>query len=384
MEGQVKRRRATSRKPAKRGTATRRKPKRNEAPTAAGDGGSSVADLLQQFDLRTRKLAETQSKLDQQSRELSEAHDQLTAMSEVLRILSDSATDLQMALGAIAESAARILDVTDAEIMRREGDVLRLVAKHGQSLQWPIGFVRLINRNWVTGRSVIDKTTIQVPDLQSAESDFPEGAAYARQFGHRTTLAAPLLREGEPIGAILIRRMNVRPFTNKQITLVTNFAAQAVIAIENARLFEAEQTRSRELSEALEQQTATSEVLHIISSSHGELAPVFNSMLENATRLCEAESASLVLREGGNLRFLARYNVPAALLEQMERDRLGPASGIGRSIRLKQVVQVPDMVNDQAYFDREPARVRSVEAGYRSQLSLPLIQGNEAIVQYVT
>src|SRR5262249_27473796 len=136
------------------------------------------------------------------------------------------------------------------------------------------------------------------------------------------------------------------------------------------------------LSEALEQQTATAEVLRVISSSPGELEPVFQAMLENATRLCEAETASLVLREGGDLRRVGRYHVPAALFEQLERDpifRPGPASATGRSIRLKQVVQVPDIVNDQAYFDREPARVRIVEAGYRSQLSVPLIKHNEAI-----
>src|SRR5262249_2013387 len=133
---------------------------------------------------------------------------------------------------------------------------------------------------------------------------------------------------------------------------------------------------------ALEQQTATAEVLRVISSSPGELEPVFQAMLENATRLCEAETASLVLREGGDLRRVGRYHVPAALFEQLERDpifRPGPASATGRSIRLKQVVQVPDIVNDQAYFDREPARVRIVEAGYRSQLSVPLIKHNEAI-----
>src|SRR5262249_39240881 len=138
----------------------------------------------------------------------------------------------------------------------------------------------------------------------------------------------------------------------------------------------------KHLAEALEQQTATSEVLQVISSSPGELEPVFKAMLANAARLCEAESASLILREGSDLRVGARYNAPAALLQQMERDpifRPGPASGLGRSIRLKQVVQVPDIVNDQAYFDREPARVRGVEAGYRSQLSLPLIKDNEAI-----
>jgi signal transduction histidine kinase len=138
----------------------------------------------------------------------------------------------------------------------------------------------------------------------------------------------------------------------------------------------------RDLAEALKQQVATSEVLGIISSSPGELQPVFQTMLENATRLCEADSAVLVLREGGDFRFVATYNAPAALLEQTKRDPLfrpGPASGLGRSIRLKQVDQVPDIANDQAYFDGEPARVRVVEAGYRSQLSVPLIKHDEAI-----
>ena len=148
------------------------------------------------------------------------------------------------------------------------------------------------------------------------------------------------------------------------------------------RLRAANADLKKKLAEALEQQTATSEVLRVISSSPGDLKPVFETMLANATRLCEGESASLVLREGGDLRFVARYNAPAALVEQMERDpifRPGPASGLGRSLRLKQAVQVPDIVNDQAYVDREPDRVHAVEAGYRSQLSVPLIKDNEAI-----
>jgi signal transduction histidine kinase len=139
---------------------------------------------------------------------------------------------------------------------------------------------------------------------------------------------------------------------------------------------------TRERDEALEREKATAEVLRVISSSPGELASVFQAMLENAARLCETDSASLILHQGGELRFAARLNAPAALAEQTEREpifRPGPASGLGRSIRLKQVVQVPDMVNDQAYIDREPARVRLVEAGYRSQLSVPLMKGNEAI-----
>jgi signal transduction histidine kinase len=145
-----------------------------------------------------------------------------------------------------------LLYVTDAEIMSLEGDVLRLVAKHGSSRQWSVGTVRPINRAWVTGRATIDRTTVHVPDLQAAETDFPEGAAYAKQYGHRTTLATPLLCEGNPIGAILIRRMEVRPFNDKQIALVQSFAAQAVIAIENTRLFEAEHERTRELARSLE------------------------------------------------------------------------------------------------------------------------------------
>ena len=219
------------------------------------------------------------------------------------------------ALRAIAESAARLLDVTDADIMRVEGDLLRCVAKHGPSRQWPVGSTRPVNRDWVTGRAVIDRTTVHVPDLQAAASEFPEGATYAREYGHRTTLAVPLLREGSAIGAILLRRMDVRPLSEKQIALLKIFADQAVIAIENVRLFDEVQARTRELSEALEQQTATSEVLQVISSSPGELEPVFQAMLANAVRICEANFGNLYLRDGDAFHIAAAHNTPPALVE---------------------------------------------------------------------
>jgi len=163
---------------------------------------------------------ELERKLEARTRELAEALDQQAATAAVLRAISNSPTDVRSALGVIAESAAQLLDVTDAEIMLVEDDALRSVAKHGPIRNWPVGSVRPINRDWVTGRAVLDRVTIHVPDLQAAGSDFPQGAAYARQYGHRTTLATPLLREGNPIGAILIRRMDVRPLTGKQIALL--------------------------------------------------------------------------------------------------------------------------------------------------------------------
>ena len=168
-------------------------------------------------------------------------------------------------LDAVIKHAARLCGVPDADLFRVEGAELRVVAKIGPHPFWSIGEGAPINRDWVTGRAVVDRKLVHVRDLQASDAEFPEGAAYARRYGHRTVLATPLLREGVPIGAILVRGMELRPFTDTQIQLLETFAAQAVIAIENARLFKELDARNRDLTQTIEQQTATGEILRVIS-----------------------------------------------------------------------------------------------------------------------
>ena len=223
---------------------------------------------------------------------------------------------------------------------------------------------------------MIDRTTVHVADLQAAENEFPEGADYARQYGHRTTLATPLLRQGNPIGAILIRRMEVRPFTEKQIALVQNFADQAVIAIENTRLL-------NEQRESLQQQTATADVLKIISSSPGELEPVFAAILANATKLCEAKFGNLFLYEGDGLRTVAAHNVPTAFAEARERAQIihpGDGNPLREVIRTKRMLHTADLTSTRAYAERDPAAVDAVElGGIRTNIVVPMLKDNELI-----
>ena len=329
---------------------------------------------------------ELTKRLEAREHELAEALAREEATAEVLRAIANPAIDAELALRAIAQSAARLLDVTDAEIMRVEGDGLRLVAKHGSSRQWPIGSVRPINRNWVTGRAVADRATVHVPDLQAAEVEFPEGAAYARQLGHRTTLATPLLREGIAIGAILIRRMDVRPLTDKQIALLKVFATQAVIAIENTRLLNELRQRTDDLSEALEQQTATSDVLSVISSSPGELGPVFQAMLGNATRICEAKFGVLFRSEGDALRVVALHNAPPSYAEERRRVsviRPDPGTMLGCALATKRPVQIADIRDEPDYPNSHRSSATGAKfaklAGARTVLAVPMVKESELI-----
>jgi two-component system, NtrC family, sensor kinase len=324
------------------------------------------------------------------TRELNEALEQQSATSEILRVIASSPTEVQSVLDAIATTAARLLDVPDAYIMRVEGQLLRAVARHGTSPLWAIGTTQAINRDWVTGRAVVDRKTVHVRDLQAAQSEFPEGAAYAKQYGHRTTLATPLLREGNPIGAFLIRRNHVKPFTNRQIELMQNFAAQAVIAIENTRLLnELRQRtgdltrRTADLTEALEQQTATSEVLQTISSSPGDLEPVFASMLRSAARICDANFGNIFRWDGEVLHLAATYNTPPAFFQLRSRSPLhpNPDNPLGRLVATKAVVHIANLAAESLYTEKlDPNVVAAVElGGIRTFVAVPMLKENELI-----
>ena len=320
-------------------------------------------ELKEQLEARTRELAEARG-------HLSEALEQQTATSEILRVISSSPTELQRVLDAVGENAARLCDANNAVIFRLEGDLLRQVASYGglPTTSHPAEGLP-VNRGRVTGRAVFERRTIHVHDLAAEEDDFPEGSRDARRDGHRTTLATPLLREGVPIGAILIRRMEVRPFSDKQIELLGTFADQAAIAIENVRLFEAEQRHTRELSEALEQQTATSEVLRVISSSPGELEPVFQSMLANAVRICEASFGNLLLYDGDAFRHVALHNAPPAWAAKQQSDPLVPhMAPVYQLVDTKQVLHIDDIAVE--YPDVPFAKL----AGARTLLIVPLLQ----------
>src|SRR5262245_10796797 len=235
-------------------------------------------------------------------------------------------------------------------------------------------------RGTVLGRALIEGKVVQIPDVLN-DPDYALGDVI-KKVGARTILGVPLLREGSPVGVIVLTRRTVQPFSEKQIELVTTFADQAVIAIENVRLFDEVQARTRELSEALEQQTATSEVLGVISKSPGELEPVFQSMLENATRLCEAKFGTLYLREGQAFRLVAHHNAPAAYVEERRQNLLLcpiPGAALGRVVATKQPAQIADVQAEPVYHS-DPVRAGFLKlTGARTLITVPMLKENELI-----
>src|SRR5262249_55880013 len=248
--------------------------------------------------------------------DLTESLARQTATSEVLQVISSSTFDLEKVFGTLLETAMRLCESNTAAIWRADGDVFRLAAARA-----PSEFVKFANehpirpdRGTVTGRTALEGKTVHIPDVL-ADPEHTASKYQSRAGNYRSALGVPLLREGETVGVFVLTRSEVRQFSSTQIELVQNFADQAVIAIENARLLNELRQRTGDLTEALEQQTATADVLKVISSSPGELEPVFKAILANATQLCEAKFGALPLCEGAAVRIAALYNAPSKFSE---------------------------------------------------------------------
>jgi signal transduction histidine kinase len=351
-----------------KGKAEAKRPRARKSPI---DDGARVRELEQ-------RLAQSLEREKAKDRALAEALEQQTATSDVLRVISRSPTDVQPVLDAVAESAARLCESSDTEIFQRDGDRLLLVAHHGPIPSRALA-VPLV-RGAFNGRAVLDGRTLHVADLPSEPEEFPQGSEFARQHGTRAQLSVPLMREGTAIGTISLRRTEARLFTERQVALLKTFADQAVIAIENVRLFTELQARNRELTTALDTQTATADILRVISRSQTDVQPVFDAIVASAARLLEADSGLLTRIAGDQIEIAALTSTDpagdailrAAYPLSRHSDRVH-----ARVIRDRAPLNVADAQTDPRLPDVQHATARA--RGYRSHVAVPLLRHDEAL-----
>jgi GAF domain-containing protein len=314
------------------------------------------------------------------TRDLSEALEQQTATSEVLHVISSSPGALEPVFHSMLENAVRICEAKFGVLYRYDGKLFHPEALVGA----PQALVEFHQKRGAF--QAVPGTPLhrlwQTRNVVHTADDAGGPSSSARLAGARSHLAVPMLKDDALVGSIIIYRQEVRPFTDKQVDLVTNFASQAVIAIENTRLLNELRQRTDDLSESLEQQTATSEVLRVISGSPGELEPVFHAMLENATRVCGSNFGTLYLREGEAFRAVSMHGATPDYL----RSRLGqlvhpgPGTGLGRAVRTKQAVHIADVTAEPAYRERDPMRVAAADlGGVRTMLNVPMLKEGEVV-----
>src|ERR1019366_5170453 len=315
-------------------------------------------------------------------RELLEVRRQQAATAEVLKAISRSTFDLEAVLDTLIAAATRMCRADMGILRRRAGTVYELAATYGLKTEWR-NLVALHpntpGRHSVIGRAALTGHTVQVPDVLE-DPEFVNSATQ-KLIGFRAILVSPLLREGELIGTLGFYKLKPGPFSQTQVKLSESFADQAVIAIENVRLFNEVRARTDELTESLQQQTATADVLKITSSSPSELEPVFQAMLENATRICEAKFGTLYLSEGDGFRAAAMHNAPPAYEEARARVvHPPPYTGLWRAAEARQVVQVADVTLERGYIERDPFVVSAVAlGGYRGVLCVPMLHEDKLI-----
>src|ERR1700730_3855316 len=323
--------------------------------------------------------AETYRELQQRTGDLQESLEYQTATSDVLKVISRSTFDAQPVFETIVATAARLCDADFAFISNREGDANRVVATFAVSLEFD-AFIRgrllPVTRGNVAGRTALEGRVVQVADIASdPEFNLRESVTIGKL---RTVLGVALLREGGVVGVITLARDRVQPFTDRQIELVRTFADQAVIAIENARLLTELQARTRDLEESLEYQTATSDVLNVISRSTADVQPVLNTVMETAARLCGADTANITIREGEVYRHVASTFSAAEpeywAIQRQRRIVPGRDSIAGRVALEGRVVHVADISADPDYAHRE-----TIAAGLRTALGVPLLREGEVL-----
>jgi GAF domain-containing protein/two-component sensor histidine kinase len=313
--------------------------------------------------------------------ELRESLDQQTATSDILRVISQSPTDVQPVLNVVVKAAQRFCGAEDVVISLRDGDTLAIAAHDGPIEAPPPR--RKLDRSTTQGRAVIDVKTIHLPDIAQVDpAEWSTLVALSQRFGAKASLAAPMLREGMAVGAIMLRRREAGPFTERQMALLEAFAAQAVIAIENVRLFTELQKRTDDLAESLDYQTATSEVLSVISRSPADLQPVLEAMTAAAVRLCGVKTGGLSVRRGDTLQFVALVGQTP----EFEQWQMSAPLPIERGILIadavldKEPVQVVDVMETDAYKAGAEVERAVVElGGHRTILHVPLLRDDEAV-----
>src|ERR1700730_628292 len=348
---------------AKRGKTVRRPVREHKSSTARKRAPAEVAAKKENSRLK---------------HELAEVREQQAATSELLKVIGRSTFDLQPVFETLAENAVRLCEAERAFIFRFDGQLLRGVASHNASPQL-IAFIErnpmAPGRGSTTARAAFDRRTTHVHDVQ-ADPEYTYGSRQVDPM--RTLLAIPMLRADELLGVITIYRLQVRPFTDTQIALMDTFADQAAIAIENARLLTELQTKNADLTEALEQQTATSEILRVISQSPTDAQPVFDIIAHRSVRLCDAEVSVITRFDGTFLQLTGLHGVTAEGVESVRRVHPTPVDGgslSARALRTRSVVHVQDVLSDPLYGVKDAAR----GGGWRGGLAVPMMREEHVI-----